>query len=387
MKQTTLRGVLLKCAFTVALFASAAFASTTLDFSTLTSLSTLPTGWSAGGNISLLSLKAGCQAPFGSGTQGLQYSSPTDSSGYLTYALPLTKSTVSVGMAYKTGASYPWNEGPHFIASGSWSYGDLNRASDERNSNDNIREIRISPADNTQTGARVGVADNTWYWVTMKFTVGSPTVMNIYDSSLILVGTAAYPTGTVAKIDYINIGNDMTGAAHSFVNCMDHFMLDDQTAVFPLMPTITVPLTITTASLPSGEVNVAYTTTTVGATGGTAPYMWTITGLPSGLTGNSAGQVSGTPTALGSFTVTATVTDSSSPPRLGSETYTLVVASAPTVHLGPDTTTGGYSATVSSESADKTMWFGFVTVGGISVPTDWNANGVSQTPALTLLLY
>jgi hypothetical protein len=387
MRPGICRRILLGSAFAVVILASAVLASTTLDFSTLTSLSTLPTGWSTGGNSSLLSLKAGCQAPFGNGTQGLQYSSSNDTAGYLTYALPVSKSSVSVGMAYKTGASYQWVEGPHFLASGSWSYGDMNRAADERNSYDNEREIRISPAANTATGARVGVTDNTWYWVTMKFTVGSPTVMNIYDSSLLLVGTATYTTGTPTKIDYINIGNDQGGSNQSFVTCMDHFMIDDQTAVFPLMPGTTAPLSIATMSIPSGEINVAYTTTTLAATGGKTPYTWTITGLPGGLTSNSGGQISGTPTVLGTFTVTATVTDSSSPQKQAAQTYALTVASQPTVHTGAYTTTGGYSANVTSESTDKTMWFGTVAVGGISVPTFWNVNGVSQTAVLTLVLH
>jgi len=388
MRQTTIRKVLLSfLLMTVFLMVGSVLASTTLDFSSLTSLSQLPTGWSTGGNGSLLSLKAGCRAPFGNGTQGLQYSSSTDSAGYLTYALPQSKSTVSVGMAYKTGASYPWAEGPHFLVSGSWSYGDMNRASDERNSDDNVREIRVSPADNTNVAARVSVADNTWYWVTMKFTAGSPTVMNVYDSSLILVGSAADAAGNPKNIDYINIGNDQAGEAHNYVNCMDHFMVDDQTAVFPLMPGTTAPLMITTASLPSGQLNLAYTTTTLGATGGTAPYNWTIAGLPGGLVGNTAGQISGAPTALGSFTVTGTVKDSSTQQTSAKHTYTLTVALAPTVQPGSYTTTGGYSATVTVQSTDKTVWYGFVTVGGISVPTFWDANGVSQTAGLTLVLH
>ncbi|GAA3520914.1 M4 family metallopeptidase [Aeromicrobium panaciterrae] len=46
------------------------------------------------------------------------------------------------------------------------------------------------------------------------------------------------------------------------------------------------------------------------ATGGTAPYTWTATGLPAGLTLNtSTGLISGTPTSAATSTVTATVKD------------------------------------------------------------------------------
>ena len=47
------------------------------------------------------------------------------------------------------------------------------------------------------------------------------------------------------------------------------------------------------------------------ASGGTAPYTWSATGLPTGLTINSStGLISGTPSAAGTFTVTVTAKDS-----------------------------------------------------------------------------
>lgn len=49
------------------------------------------------------------------------------------------------------------------------------------------------------------------------------------------------------------------------------------------------------------------------ATGGTAPYTWTATTLPAGLTLSAAGELTGTPTEVGTTDVTFTVTDSASP--------------------------------------------------------------------------
>ena len=71
-------------------------------------------------------------------------------------------------------------------------------------------------------------------------------------------------------------------------------------------------LVITTSSLPAGTVGTAYTATTLAATGGTPPYTWSVASgaLPSGLSLSSAGVVSGTPTASGTFSVTLKVTDS-----------------------------------------------------------------------------
>jgi RHS repeat-associated protein len=83
----------------------------------------------------------------------------------------------------------------------------------------------------------------------------------------------------------------------------------------PAGPT-TTQLQITTASLHDGLVGQAYSAT-LGATGGTTAYTWSITSgtLPSGLTLTaSTGTISGTPTAVaGPVDVTFQVTDSSTP--------------------------------------------------------------------------
>lgn len=73
-------------------------------------------------------------------------------------------------------------------------------------------------------------------------------------------------------------------------------------------------LAIITGSLPSGTVNQTYSAT-VTATGGTAPYSWSITAgsLPTGLTLNSStGVISGTPTSSVSSSFTVKVSDAAS---------------------------------------------------------------------------
>ena len=69
---------------------------------------------------------------------------------------------------------------------------------------------------------------------------------------------------------------------------------------------------ITTSSLPNGTLGVAYSQT-LAATGGTTPYTWSIAAgtLPAGLSLNSNGVISGTPTTAGGPTsITFRVTDS-----------------------------------------------------------------------------
>ncbi len=76
-------------------------------------------------------------------------------------------------------------------------------------------------------------------------------------------------------------------------------------------------------SLPSAQTGVAYSFT-MSATGGQGPYTWSFVGLPSGLSGSTAGVISGTATTAGAYSVAATVTDSI--PSSVAKAYVLTVA-------------------------------------------------------------
>jgi Tol biopolymer transport system component/subtilisin family serine protease len=100
-------------------------------------------------------------------------------------------------------------------------------------------------------------------------------------------------------------------------------------------------LTITTASLPSGDMGVKYKKTTLKATGGKTPYSWSITegGLPDGLTMTSKGVISGTPTAGSSdnYSITFEVSDG-----IATTSSTLSIIIYPELAIGdlPDGTVG-----------------------------------------------
>ncbi len=82
---------------------------------------------------------------------------------------------------------------------------------------------------------------------------------------------------------------------------------------------------ITTTSLPNGIVGTTYPAQVFTASGGTPPYTFQIAGsLPGGFT-FSKGAIGGTPTTVGSFTVSVSVSDSSSPAQTASAQLPLTV--------------------------------------------------------------
>ena len=89
------------------------------------------------------------------------------------------------------------------------------------------------------------------------------------------------------------------------------------------------PVQITTSSLPGGQVSANYLAKLT-ASGGTAPYSWSITSgsLPGGLTLSAAGQISGSPTQSGTFSVTARVSDASSPVQTASKSLGITIGTA-----------------------------------------------------------
>jgi len=99
----------------------------------------------------------------------------------------------------------------------------------------------------------------------------------------------------------------------------------------PIPPPPPPQISITTSSLPAGQVGVAYTTT-LAATGGTPPYTWSMTSgsLPANLVLNATtGAIAGTPVVPATNTpLTFKVTDSSSPTLTKSANLTLTIAAA-----------------------------------------------------------
>lgn len=90
------------------------------------------------------------------------------------------------------------------------------------------------------------------------------------------------------------------------------------------------PLLVTTTSLVGAQKGIAYSTS-LNATGGTPAYRWTLSAgkLPAGLSLDSTGTITGTPTATGTSQFAVAVTDAGNPAQTFTQTLSLTVTVAP----------------------------------------------------------
>ncbi|HUY30788.1 MAG TPA: G1 family glutamic endopeptidase [Acidimicrobiales bacterium] len=136
-------------------------------------------------------------------------------------------------------------------------------------------------------------------------------------------------------------------------------------------PRTVAPLAVSTAGLPPATVGVGFSTA-LAATGGTAPYRWSVTSgvLPAGLTLAPDGTIAGTPTAAGTFAFGVEVLDSEQPAAHGA-----AAALSITVALPPS----GVTYT--------TNWAGYEVSGGpfTAVTGTFVVPGVAASPGGTLV--
>ena len=134
-------------------------------------------------------------------------------------------------------------------------------------------------------------------------------------------------------------------------------------------------LSISTTSLPNGEVAANYSAT-LSAVNGNPPYSWSIASgsLPSGLAVSTSGTISGVPTATGTSSFTVKVTDSSHNTATANLSITIVgdpqitTTSLPSGRMGAP-----YSASLS--------------VAGGLAPYKWSIVAGSLPPGLTLTAF
>ena len=142
------------------------------------------------------------------------------------------------------------------------------------------------------------------------------------------VSAGALPAGLSLSAAGVLSGTPTAAGTSSFT-----VRVQDANAAFAkqaLSLAVVVAPSVTTATLASSEVSAVYSQT-LAATGGTTPYTWSVSAgaLPSGLTLSSAGVISGTPTAAGTFNFTVRVRDAAA--ATGTKALSLTVAALPAI--------------------------------------------------------
>ncbi len=182
---------------------------------------------------------------------------------------------------------------------------------------------------------------------------GLPAGLSMNAHSGVINGTPQGPAGSASVSVSVTDFNNATATAH---------------LTLTVAAAQSGTLAITTTSLPAATVGASYSGTVL-ATGGSTPYIFNATGLPSGFTINPAsGVLSGTATAgeVGSASITVTVTDATKPTaELATADLTLTIQAA-----------GTNSACSQMNTGDNASLNGFVPFPTTSA---WNTD-ISQAP-------
>ncbi len=144
----------------------------------------------------------------------------------------------------------------------------------------------------------------------------------------------------------------------------------DATKSAAITITLAPPPSVTTTTLTAGVQDVAYTATTLAASGGITPYTWSVTvgSLPAGMTLSSAGVLSGKPTTAATTNFTVQVSDSSSPALTATKALSIVVNPPPALSVSSASLASGvqnsaYSATLAATGGTPPYTAWSVTVG------------------------
>jgi len=187
------------------------------------------------------------------------------------------------------------------------------------------------------------------------------------------------PSGLMLTTAGVLSGTIAAGGIVSFT-----VAVTDSTAGTPNSTSITyalhvLPLAVFVdpALLPNGTVGVAYNQALTACCGST--YNFTQQGLPAGLSMSSAGVISGTPTASGTFNVAVSVSEATANgPLFGYATYTLTIAPAPprfTFAAGSTT-----SATVTA-GANATYPLSLTPLNGYNAAVNLSCSGLPNEAA------
>ncbi|RDS81684.1 autotransporter domain-containing protein [Dyella monticola] len=194
-------------------------------------------------------------------------------------------------------------------------------------------------------------------------------------------------TSDPVVLEYTNDGKGAT--SDSFV-----FLDDNNNQVTALITIVAAAsITLSPTSAPSGTLGQSYSLQFAASGGVGSPYTYGITQgvLPAGLSDNSSGLISGTPTESGSFTITETATDSAN--NTGSVTVTIVIGGSSIVvtpasgNLPNATAYQAYSQTMSASGGTAPYTYaqvpGTAPPAGISIGSGGSISGTATALGTT----
>lgn len=208
------------------------------------------------------------------------------------------------------------------------------------------------------------------------------------------VASGSLPSGLSLATNGTIRGIPTTAGTASFMAQVVDSSNPAQTVTIPLSLTITAALAITTKSFPNAVLGSPYAQP-IQATGGTAPYLWSLSSgtLPPGLTLNTDGSITGTPTTSGSSTFTVHVIDSTTPTaQSASQSYSLTVGSQLSIQTTtlPTSTVGAPYAQTLVAAGGTTPYTWSLESGplpdGLSLSPEGIISGSPTTPGLATII-
>ena len=204
---------------------------------------------------------------------------------------------------------------------------------------------------------------------------------------------SSLPAGLALSSAGVLSGKATTAGPASFGITVTYSVSNTATSTFTL--TIAPGVTISPITLPAGYQGTAYPGATFTATGGTGTgYSWSWapasgSTLPAGLSLSTAGVVSGTPTASGTFNLVVNVTDSANNTATSSVTLTVqATLSITTTTLAPGTINVAYNQPLAATGGSGTgyTWTtdaaGTTSLAGINLTLS-SSGAITGTPTKT----
>jgi hypothetical protein len=194
------------------------------------------------------------------------------------------------------------------------------------------------------------------------------------------LSSGSLPTGLTLNTSGVIYGTPTTASTYTFtILCYDtasHSTTSTFTIYISSSSSSSSTLTISTAILSSGVVGTYYSST-LAATGGSAPFTWALSSssLPAGLTMSSAGVISGTPTTAATNNFTVVCYDTASHVTTGTLSIYISSSSSSTITISTTSLSSGVVGTYYSST--------LAAIGGSGSYT-WALSSGSLPTGLTL---